>query len=132
MPLSWNISHPCRLILVVAKGDIQPPDFARLLESIDAVKTSPYCKVFDVTGLTTEFTADMIGIFVSWVHQREAKRQVGPIAIVAGSPQTYNQATHFAKQTQGLRLIQVFRQRQKARRWLDGFPACEEYKAKAP
>jgi hypothetical protein len=126
MSLSWYISHPRRLIWVVANGDIQPHDFARLFESVDAAKASPYRKVFDVTGLTTEFTPDMIGTFASWVRQREAERKVGPIAIIAGSPQTHDQATHFAKQARGLRLIQVFQQRDEARRWLDGFPAPED------
>jgi hypothetical protein len=120
MSLSWYISHPCCLILVVAKGDIQPHDFARLFESIDAAKASPYRKIFDVTGLTTEFTPDMIGIFALWIRQREAERKVGPIAIVAGSPRTHDQATHFAAQARVSRLIQVFQQRQEARRWLDG------------
>ena len=122
MSLSWNISHPCRLILVAAKGDIQPRDFARLFESIDAARASPYHKIFDVTGLTTEFTPDMIGMFALWVRQREAERKVGPIAIVAGSPRTHDQAIHFAAQARGARLIQVFQQQQEARRWLDGLP----------
>ena len=127
MPLSWYISHPCRMILVAATGDIQPRDFARLFESIDAAKASPYRKIFDVTGLTTEFAPDMIALFALWVRQREAERKVGPIAIVAGSPQTHDQATHFAKQARGLRLIQVFQQRQAARRRLDEAYANEDF-----
>jgi hypothetical protein len=126
MPLSWYISHPCRLILVAAKGDIQPRDFSRLFESIDAAKASPYRKIFDVTGLTTEFTPDMIALFALWVRQREAGRKVGPIAIVAGSPQTRDQATHFAKQARALRLIQVFQHREAARRWLNELYADED------
>ena len=126
MPLSWYISHPRRLILVAAKGDIQPHDFTRLFESIDAAKASPYRKIFDVTGLTTEFTSDMIGIFALWVRQREAERKVGLIAIVAGSPGTHDQATHFAKQARGVRLIQVFQECPEARRWLDGLHADED------
>jgi hypothetical protein len=126
MSLSWYISHPRRLILVAAKGDVRPHDFARLFESIDAAKASPYRKVFDVTGLTTEFTPDMIGIFALWVRQREAEHKVGPIAIVAGSPRTHDQATHFAKQARGARLIQVFQQRQEAHQWLDGLLADED------
>jgi hypothetical protein len=39
----------------------------RLFESIDAAKASPYRKVSDVTGLTTEFTPDMIGMAASWL-----------------------------------------------------------------
>ena len=126
MSLSWYISHPRRLILVAAKGDVRPHDFARLFESIDAAKASPYRKVFDVTGLTTEFTPGMIGIFALWVRQREAERKVGPIAIVAGSPWTHDQATHFAKQARGARLIQVFQQPQEPHQWLDGLLADED------
>jgi hypothetical protein len=68
----------------------------------------------------------MIGTFASWVRQREGERKVGPIAIVASSAHTHDQATYFAKQARGLRLIQVFQQRQEARRWLDGFSANED------
>ena len=75
MPLSWYISHPRRLILVAAKRDIQPHDFARLFQSIDAAKASPYRKIFDVTGLATEFPPDLIGMFALWIRQREAERK---------------------------------------------------------
>jgi len=71
-------------------------------------------------------------MFALWVRQREAERKVGPIAIVAGSPQTHDQATQFAKQARGIRLIQVFQQRQEARRWLDELSNHEEYEAKPP
>ncbi len=125
MSLSWSISHPYRLVLVVAKGDFQPHEFVRLLEGIDTAKASSYRKIIDVTGLTTRFTADMIRSFASMVRQREDERNVGPIAIVARSSQSHSQATLFAKQARGSRLIHVFHEQHEARRWLDGFYAYE-------
>ncbi len=126
MSLSWCISHPSRLVLVVAKGEFQPHEFGRLLESIDAAKASPYRKIIDVTGLTTKFTADVLGAFASTVRQREEGRKVGPVAIVAGSRQSHAQATQFAEQARLSRLIHVFQQQSEARRWLDRFYAPED------
>jgi hypothetical protein len=125
MTLAWCISHPSRLVLVVAKGDFQPHESARLLRGIDRAKASPYRKIVDVTGLTSRFTADVLRSFASTVRHREEERHVGPIAIVAGSPQSYRQATKLAKQARGSRLIQVFQQQSEARCWLDGFYAHE-------
>jgi hypothetical protein len=126
MSLSWCISHPSRLVLVVAKGEFQPHEFGRLLEGIDAAKASPYRKIIDVTGLTTKFTADVLGSFASTVRQREEGRTVGPVAIVAGSPQSHAQATQFAEQARLSRLIHVFQQQSEARQWLDRFYAHED------
>jgi len=125
MSLTWCISHPSHLVLVVAKGEFQPHEFGRLLEGIDAAKASPYRKIVDVTGITTKLTADMIRSFASMVRQREDERNVGPIAIVAGSPQSHAQATQFAKQARLSRLIHVFQQQSEARQWLDRFYAHE-------
>jgi hypothetical protein len=121
MALSWGISHPYLLVLVVAKGEVRPHEFARLLESIDRANARPYRKIIDVTGLTSMFTADMLRNFASTIRRREDEHVVGPIAIVAGSPEVHDQATQFAKQAQGSRLIRVFQQQSGARRWLDGF-----------
>ncbi len=125
MPLSWCISHPYRLVLVVAKGDFQAHEFFPLLAGIDRAKASSYRMIVDVTGLTGRSTAEVIQGFAAMVRQGEGERNVGPIAIVAASPHTRRQAIQFANQARSLRLIQVFQQQYEARRWLDGFYAHE-------
>jgi hypothetical protein len=89
------------------------------MQRIDAANARPYAKMFDVTGLTAKFTADKIRAFAKAIRRREEESEVGPIAVVAGSPDTHRQAILFAKEAQGLRPIKVFHEQHDARRWLN-------------
>ncbi len=121
MPLSWCISHPSRLVIAVGKGELDPQDMIEFMQRIDAASARPYAKMIDVTGLTAKFTGDKIRAFALAIRRREAESEVGPIAVVAGSPDTHRQAILFAKEAQGLRPIKVFREQHDARRWLNAF-----------
>src|SRR5262249_35749695 len=119
MPLSWCISHPSRLVIAVAKGELEPQDMMDFVLSIDAAGARPYRKMVDVTGVTVRFSADKIRRFAGLIRQREDESEVGAIGVVAGSPETHRQAVLFAKQAQGYRPIRVFHEQHDARKWLD-------------
>ena len=119
MPLSWCISHPIRLVIAVAKGEFDPQDMAEFVLRVDAANARPYRKMIDVTGVTTRFSADRIRRFARIIRQREEDSDVGPIGVVAGSPDAHRQAILFAKQAQRHRPIKVFHEQHDARKWLD-------------
>jgi hypothetical protein len=98
-----------------------------LLLAIDRANASPYRKIIDPTGLTSRLPVEALRTFSLKIRRREAEREVGPIAIVAGSPQAHELATRFAEEARGLRLIQVFQRQREARRWLDSFYAHERF-----
>ena len=125
MSLSWCVSHPSRLVLVIAKGEFEQREFTDLLRNIDKAKASAYRKLVDITGLTGRFPAVAIREFARTVRQRERERTVGPIAIVAGSTLAHAHASQFSSQAQGERLIMIFHEQHEARRWLDSFYAFE-------
>ena len=75
---------------------------------VDAAKARPYRKMIDVTGVTTRFSADRIRCFAEVIRQREEESEVGPIGVVAGSPDAHRQAILFARQAQWHRPIKVF------------------------
>jgi hypothetical protein len=93
MPLAWPISHPSRLVLVLAKGEFRPIDLTRLLASIDAAKASSNRKLIDVSRLTDKVPTGVLRELARLVRQRESERSVGPIAIVAGTTGVTRQAT---------------------------------------
>ena len=118
MPFSWCISHPSRLVIAVAKGELDPRDMMEFVFSVDAAKARPYAKMIDVTGVTARFSADKIRCFAVLIRQREDESEVGPIGVVAGSPDAHRQAVLFAKQAQRHRPIKVFHEQHDARKWL--------------
>ena len=119
MPMSWCISHPSRLVIAVAKGEFDPQDMMDFLVRIDAAGARPYRKMIDVTGVTERFSADRIRGFARLIRRREDESEVGPIGVVAGSPDAHRQAFLFAKQAQRHRPIKVFHEQHDARKWLD-------------
>jgi hypothetical protein len=121
--MSWCISHPSRLVIAVAKGELDPQDMMEFLTRIDAANARPYRKMVDVTGVTALFSAEKIRRFARLIRRREDESEVGPIGVVAGSPNVHRQAVLFARQAQRNRPIKVFHEQHDARKWLDAVDA---------
>jgi hypothetical protein len=121
--MSWCISHPSRLVIAVAKGELDPQDMMEFVTRIDAANARPYAKMVDVTGVTSVFSAEKIHRFARLIRRREDESEVGPIGVVAGSPDVHRQAVLFAKQAQRYRPIKVFHEQHDARKWLDAIGA---------
>ena len=121
--MSWCISHPSRLVIVVAKGELDPQDMLEFVNCVDTANARPYRKMVDVTGVTVLFSADKIRRFAQLIRRREDESEVGPIGVVAGSPDAHRQAVLFAQQAQRYRPIKVFHEQHDARKWLDAIGA---------
>jgi len=121
--MSWCISHPSRLVIAVAKGELDPRDMMEFVSCIDAANARPYAKMVDVTGVTALFSADKIRRFAEMIRRREDESEVGPIGVVAGSPNVHRQAVLFTKHAQRYRPIRVFHEQHDARKWLDAIGA---------
>jgi hypothetical protein len=117
--MSWCISHPSRLVIAVAKGEFDPQDMVEFLLSVDTANARPYRKMIDVTGVMTVFSAEKIRRFAQLIRQREDESLVGPIGVVAGSPDAHRQAILFARHAHWQRPIKVFHEQHDARKWLD-------------
>ena len=125
MPLAWSISHPSRLVMVLAKEEVRPADMMRLLADIDSAKASGYRKLIDVSRLTAEVPTAALRELARVVRRRESERNVGPIAIVAGTSGAARLATVFADEARRERLIEIFPDQPAARRWLNSFYSYE-------
>ena len=125
MPVAWSISHPSRLVTVVVKQEFRPADLILVLAAIDAAKANSYRKLIDVTRLAVKVPMGILRELARVVRRRESERVVGPIAIVAGVGAAVRQATYFADEAQGERLIQIFPDQAGARAWLNSFYAFE-------
>ncbi|HTR85582.1 MAG TPA: hypothetical protein VMI56_13970 [Reyranella sp.] len=125
MPLQWTISHPQRLVLAVAKGEVAPHEFSSYVGAIDQAKASGYRKMFDITGLTGQLGDSLLQSVGRAVQEKAREEAIGPIAIVATSDDAYRQAAAYADFARVERPLRIFRELHEARRWLDSFVAQE-------
>jgi hypothetical protein len=123
MPLQWSVSHPARLVLIVAKGEVMAGEMTGLMEALDRDKARPYRKIADVDGLESRFSNEQIRVLASAVRAREAATDVGPIAIIASNPEVVRMAQQFIEQAEMTRPIQLFDEQHLARRWLERIDA---------
>jgi hypothetical protein len=119
MPLQWSVSHPARLVLIVAKGEVLVDEIAELLAGLDREKARPYRKIADVDGLESRFSDEQVRALASAVRAREAATPVGPIAIIAKQSEVRRMAQLFVEQAEIARPIQLFDEQHLARRWLE-------------
>ena len=119
MPLQWSVSHPARLVLIVAKGEVQAGEMVELLAGLDRDKARPYRKICDISGLESRFSDDEIQALASAVRSREEATEVGPLAVVANTPEVARMAQLFIEAAEMERPIQLFDEQHLARRWLD-------------
>jgi hypothetical protein len=123
MPLQWSVSHPSRLVLIVAKGEVQAQEMVELLAALDRDEARPYRKICDISGLESRFSDDQIHALASAVRSREEATEVGPIAVVANTPEIARMAQLFIDAAERERPIQLFDEQHLARRWLDRIDA---------
>ncbi len=128
MTLAWSVSHPLRLVKVVARGQSTFDDMQRLVQSIDAAKAGGYRKIIDIDRVTQAAPPRMMREFARILRRREAEGAAGPLAIVAATDAARRQALAFAAAARGPRLIEVFATEADARRWLDSFYSFEDGK----
>ena len=128
MPLSWTISHPQRLVIALARGDVAPHEFGAYIEAMQPV--GGYRKLFVVSGLSTVFDTALMRSVGNAARDQAQREKIGPIAIVAENEAAYASALVYAEAAQGIdRPIRIFREQHEARRWLDSFLAAEPAKA---
>jgi hypothetical protein len=123
MPLQWSVSHPSRLVLIVAKGEVLASEMGALLAGLDREKARPYRKIADIDGLESRFSDEQVHALASAVRAREEATEVGPIAIIATKPEIARIARLFVEAAEMDRPIQLFDEQHLARRWLDRIAA---------
>jgi len=126
MPLHWTVSHPQRLVIAIAKGDVQAQEVENYLADIFAQGGAPYRKMFDVSQTETAFDESVLKGFAETVRRRAAIEPIGPVAIVAASDESFRQAGVFAEAATVDRPIKIFREQHEARRWLNAFSEEEQ------
>jgi len=120
MPVHWTISHPSRLVVAVAKDEVTVADIEQYFAGVTDGGAMSYRKIFEITHTPDALNEDNLKALGQRVIFYAQHGQVGPVAIVAASDDSYEQAEIFAAAAQVSRPLMIFRELHAARRWLDG------------
>jgi hypothetical protein len=79
-----------------------------------------YRKIFEITHTPMALSEENLKALGQRVMFYAKHGQIGPVAIVAASDESYTQAQIFAQAATAGRPLQIFRELHAARQWLDG------------
>ena len=119
MPVHWTISHPQKLVVAVAKDPVTVADFEQYFAGVTAQGGMAYGKIFEITQTPMALSEENLKAIGQRVVFYAQHGQIGPLAIVAASDESYAQAEIFAKAANVSRPLQIFRELHAARQWLD-------------
>ena len=122
MPVHWTISHSSRLVVAVAKDEVKVEDIEQYFAGVTAEGAMAYRKIFEITQTPLAISEDNLQALGQRVMFYAQHGQIGPLAIVAASDESYAQATIFAEAAKVSRPLAIFREIHEARRWLDEQP----------
>jgi hypothetical protein len=122
MPVQWTVSHPTRLVIAIAKGQLQRQDIEAYLDNVITANALSYRKIFDMTNATPELSDDDLMALGARIRAYVTLGQLGPLAIVAATEESYQQARMFAALADADRPLKIFSELHFARRWLDMQP----------
>jgi hypothetical protein len=122
MPVHWTVSHPQRLVVAVAKDEVTVADIEQYFAGVTADGAMAYRKIFEITYTPNALSDENLKALGQRVVFYAQHGQIGPVAIVAASDESYAQAQIFAGAAQVSRPLQIFRELHAARQWLDEQP----------
>jgi hypothetical protein len=122
MPVHWTVSHPQRLVVAVAKDEVTVADIEQYFAGVTADGAMAYRKIFEITHTPNALSDENLKALGQRVVFYAQHGQIGPVAIVAASDESYAQARIFAAAAQVRRPLQIFRELHAARQWLDEQP----------
>jgi len=122
MPVHWTISHPARLVVAVTRDDVTVADIEQYFAGVTVEGGMSYRKIFEITRTPRALSDENLQALGARVMYYAQHGQIGPIAIVAASDESYGQAKTFAEAATVNRPLSIFREIHEARRWLDAQP----------
>ena len=96
MPVHWTVSHPQRLVVAVAKDQVTVADIEQYFAGVTADGAMAYRKIFEITHTPMALSEENLKALGQRVMFYAQHGQIGPLAIVASSDESFAQAQIFA------------------------------------
>ena len=119
MSIELTINNAERLVVALCKGMVSRLEIEDYLDKVVVADALPYRKIFDTTDATMVLDdADMMALGAR-IRAYDGISAMGPLAIVAATPESRDQARMFAALGRADRQVMIFGAMQAAERWLD-------------
>lgn len=132
MPLYWTIDSRLQSFVATCDGNVDLAEVNVMLDAVVGANGLGYRKLFDSTNGSTQMSAiDMLGIGVRMRALQDGDREHGPLAIVVPDDKYAMLARLLGILAAARRPMRVFKDAEKARKWLDspavraGLPAFD-------
>ena len=124
MPIHWTISKPSKLVVAVCKDAVTRKDIEGYLDALVVADVLSYRKIFDLTQAQVDLPDDDMMALGARIRAYATTGTMGPLAmgplaIVASTPESHERAQMFAALADARRPIRIFTELHKARQWLD-------------
>jgi hypothetical protein len=119
MPIHWTISKPTQLVVAVCKGTVTRRDIEGYLDAVVVADSLPHRKIFDMTHAEVDLSNEDMMALGARIRAYATTGDMGPLAIVASTPQSHERAHLFATLADAERPLRIFKELHAARQWLD-------------
>ena len=120
MPIELTIDHDARALTAVCADVVSLADLEAYFDAVTVAGAKSYGKLFDIgdadLGLSDR-DIQLLGARIR-AYADAGGEPFGPVAVVAISPEAYENAQLFAALADARRPLEIFRDRSQARRWL--------------
>jgi len=117
--INWTVSHPERLVVVTGKDEVTASDLFFCVDAMKRAGVSSYRKIYDMTRVGLRLTPLDVRSLGKAMAEIAENQQYGPAAIVVASEVIAGSAQYFEETSGARRPVQIFRDYDAARAWLD-------------
>ncbi|MBN9088241.1 MAG: hypothetical protein J0J01_15130 [Reyranella sp.] len=106
-------------MVAVCKGTLTRKDIEGYLDAVVVADVMSYRKIFDTTHAEGDLSDDDMMALGARIRAYATTGEMGPLAIVASTPQNFERAHLFSALAEARRPIKIFQELHEARQWLD-------------
>ena len=122
MPVVWNVFHATREVVIFVTGVVLLKEMAECVDGILTPATRSYRKLVDLVEGRLALSREDIAALAEHVRERSESQPMGPVALVVCSDESEQQIRLFDSLSFAERPLEIFRELQAARVWLNNQP----------
>ena len=118
MPIKWTISHPDRMVMMQADGEISLPEAEEYLDALVVADAMAYAKLVDCTTMVTHVSDDEMMQLGARMRAYASVMKGGPLAFVVTSPELHDYVRRYINLAAAERPVKIVKTVDQARDWL--------------
>lgn len=118
MPIKWTISHPDRMVMMQADGEITLPEAEEYLDALVVADAMAYAKLADCSNMVTHVSDDEMMQLGARMRAYASVMKGGPLAFVVTSPELHDYVRRYINLAAAERPVKIVKTVDQARDWL--------------